>query len=563
MATSNPIPAYPLVNGIARLAPIPGYTTTSLGLSRSRLPSFKVATSSISPSNAENELRTSSLSPAASDEDEPNEDEAFTKANDASTHHLENLVKAARYDSNTAIPVISRYRPSAIPASFDWGSDTSDISDEPDDSDSNASEDSEIDASNEFDEYDSDDENDVTARDANTFDGIEEYNPDAPEEYDGRGRPFIYTLTDRDLMISYGYRDGVHPLLHYDEYDNLVVDDIPLSSRFDQLDDEKSEEALREAASAAEIANAQGVSPAPKSSAIAPLDIPSLALATLDIASPAVRPPTTKAITSKRKAAARPRQIAQKGVFRAARTWVSKSNKTEMRQLLAEWFGEEYNDADNANDLGARLAALQEAYIESPDNEEEDSALDGVTDNEFKVGYESKTNNEVLEVQTLQSRAKVSKRSSNDTNTTTATEDEVRAACPELEAAYIKLLSDGLENKDASEVADEKSEADHKVEDGAETFEEESYLAGEDVSVNSDNANQDTDMAEADEEVSSRLSASLIGKKRQRSDSEYQDENSNEEPTAKKAKILEPHENVKQLGRLIKKPKREHKFDSR
>jgi hypothetical protein len=555
MTSSTPISAYPLVNGIAQLAPIRGYPTTSLGLSRSWLPSFKVATRLNSPSNAENELRTPSLSPEASDEDE--------KTDDASVYHLEKMLKAVRYYPNAATPMISRYRPSAIPAGFDWGSDTSDISDDLDESDSNASEDSEIDNTNMSDESDSDeDKNEVTAVNANTPDGIKDYNPDAPEEYDGRGRPFIYTLTDRDLMISYGYRGGLHPFLHYDEHDNLVVDAVPLSSQFDQIDGEESEEASEEATSLGETANAQNVSRAPKSSAIAPLEIHSLAVTTSDITSPAVRPATTKVTTSKRKVAAKPRQKAQKDVFRAARTWVSKSNKTEMRQLLAEWFGEGYNDAENANDLGVRLAALQKAYIEIPDNKEEDNTLNEIVGKGFEIGYETKIDNEVLDVQTLQSSVTISGKSTNATNATTATEvtkaeEEVPAKSPGLQVAYIKLLSDRPENKDTSKVADEELEADHKVEDGAEIFEEELYLTVEDVSVNFMNANQDTDRTEADDDdVSAKQSASLIGKKRQRGDSEDQDKNSSEEHTSKKAKIVEPYENVKQLDRPIKKTKK-------
>jgi hypothetical protein len=554
MTSSTPVSAYPLVNGI-QLAPIRGYPTTSLGLSRSWLPSFKVATRLSSPSNAENELRTPSLSPKASDEDD--------KTDDASVYQLENMLKAVRYYPNAATPMISRYRPSAIPAGFDWGSDTSDISDDLDESDSNALEDSDIDNTNMSDESDSDeDKKEVTAVNANTLDGIKDYNPDAPEEYDGRGRPFIYTLTDRDLMISYGYRGGLHPFLHYDEHDNLVVDAVPLSSQFDQIDGEESEEASEEATSLGDTANAQNVSRAPKSSAIAPLEIHSLAVATSDITSPAVRPATTKVTTSKRKVAAKPRQKAQKDVFRAARTWVSKSNKTEMRQLLAEWFGEGYKDAENANDLGVRLAALQKAYIEIPDNKEEDNTLNEIVGKEFGIGYETETDNEVLDVQTLQSSVKVSGKSTNATNATTATEiteaeDEVPAKSPGLQVAYIKLLSDRPENKDASKVADEKLEADHKVEDGAETFEEESYLTGEDVSVNFMNANQDTDRIEADDDVSAKQLASLIGRKRQRGDSEDQDKNSSEEPTSKKAKIVEPYENVNQLDRPIKKTKKQ------
>jgi hypothetical protein len=115
-----------------------------------------------------------------------------------------------------------------------------------------------------------------------------------------------------------------------------------------------------------------------------------------------------------------------------------------------------------------------------------------------------------------------------------------------LQAAYIKLLSDGSENKDASEVVDEESEVDgNRV-----------YQTGESLSMKSINPNQDTDMAEVNHDVSARLSVSLIAKKRQRGDIEDKDDTLSEESTAKKAKGLDPYENVKQLGRPIKNAKK-------
>jgi hypothetical protein len=128
--------------------------------------------------------------------------------------------------------MISRYPPSAIPASFDWGSDDSGASNEPNELDSHASDNTNSDAWKESYESDLDD-------DTKNITTGEAYDPDGAEEYGGRGIPFLYTLTDRDMMISYGYKDGVSPLLQYDENDNLIVKAAHICSMFDRGDEEE------------------------------------------------------------------------------------------------------------------------------------------------------------------------------------------------------------------------------------------------------------------------------------------------------------------------------------
>jgi hypothetical protein len=515
--------------------PSPRYALTTLGFPR-MLPAFQISSGPESSSITQN--------------DEVDASECSNQINKSSPHYPEDKVEAPEYHPALKAHTIattqmkSRYHPSAITAGFDWGSDASNISDDSDELDT--------DLSDESDESDLDeDTNEITAVDANTSDGVEEYEPDASEDYDGRGQPHTYILTDRDLMISYGYKDGVHPLLHYDEHDNLVVEDVPVSSRLSQLDDEQSEAESEEVASADEIYNAQDASRPPATLAFAPVGTPPSTVAISTMAQPAVRPVTTKVAISKRNVAAKPRQKAQKDVFRAARTWVAKSNKTEMRQLLVEWFDEGYTNAENANDLSIRLSALQKAHIENLDNGEEDNESDEVIDERSEIGDETVIEKKALDVQTLQSSVQISGKSPHVTNATTITdvtdtEDELPATSPVLQAAYIKLLSDGSENKDASEVVDEESEVDgNRV-----------YQTGESLSMKSINPNQDTDMAEVNHDVSARLSVSLIAKKRQRGDIEDKDDTLSEESTAKKAKGLDPYENVKQLGRPIKNAKK-------
>ena len=519
-----PITHFPFCATVSVAArPSPGYVLTTLGFPR-LLPAFQIGSSpESSPITQNNEVDAS---------------ECFTQINKSSPHYPEDKVEPPEYHpALKAHPIAttqmkSCYHPSAITASFDWGSDASNISDDSDESDT--------DISDESDESDLDEAtNEITAVDANASDGVEEYESDASEDYDGRGQPHTYTLTDRDLMISYGYKDGVHPLLHYDEHDNLVVEDVPVSSRLSQLNDEQSEAGSEEAASADEIHNAQDASRPPATLAFAPLGTPPSTVAISTMAQPAVRPVTTKVAISKRNVAAKPRQKAQKDVFRAARTWVAKSNKTEMRQLLVEWFDEGYTNAENANDLSIRLSALQKAHIENLDNEEEDNESDEVLDERLEIGDET-----VIE-------KKISGKSSHITNATTITdvtkaEDELPATSPVLQAAYIKLLSNESENKHASEVVDGESEVDgNRV-----------YQTGESLSMKSINPNQDTDIAEVNHDVSARLSVSLIAKKRQRGDIEDKDDTLSEESTAKKAKVLDPYENVKQLGRPIKNAKK-------
>jgi hypothetical protein len=380
-------------------SPDPGNTITTPGLPRTQLWGFKTITNLEALSDTPKDPAISSLlSPEDSDINQVDAARVFAQINNESADHLEDQTKTSQVQPNleacsdTPILMISQYRLSAISAGFDWGSDDSD-------------------ASNESNELDSHDPNNtisdawkvscisVLDDDINKITTGEAYDPDGVEEYDKGGHPFLYTLTDRDMMISYGYKDGVCPLLQYDENDNLIVKAAPTCSMFDRGDEEVDGE---EPTSAVDIvAKYQETLRTATSLTTAASNPISTDTAISAIASPTVQSTTIKVTTSQPNVATKPRRNFCKAVSRKVSTWIAKSNKTEMCAFLEEWFGEVMTKVElkkkSAQNLASSLSALQIAYIESLHDEKEGRKKYKVAEKESRAHDKADGEDEALD----------------------------------------------------------------------------------------------------------------------------------------------------------------------